>query len=382
MILNVDVQPKAVQTLNSLQCLRGIAAVLVVLAHSGVTFQQRYHTWVFPAFVHGGVVGVDIFFCLSGFIMYYTTAADFGVPRAWFGFLCRRVFRIYPVYWVATAIALLIGWWVPHVRSPHPLSATYLLRSLALLPGNDSPVVWQGWTLVHEMRFYATFAVLLCLPRRPAFWGMGGWSLGSAVVLGLSYFAPTVLNDSLMARAANYFFHPASLEFVLGWVAAWIVRHRATARWLDPAALALGVISTGILMEFSSSLAGFTKYWTVTLFMLPSFSLILGAALSERRFAPRLPALGVSLGEASYSIYLSHVLVLELMVHFLPAALDPAWLPWLGWLVALGTVVAGWLFYLVVERPLLRRSRGWAAWLTGATRSRSTPASGAPAGSA
>src|SRR4051812_15929191 len=84
--------------LYSLQSLRALAAIAVAIAHL-----PRLH----PAtpLADYGAVGVDLFFVISGFIMVYTTAGSFGRPGAPLVFLAKRIARIVPTYWIATAAA-------------------------------------------------------------------------------------------------------------------------------------------------------------------------------------------------------------------------------------------------------------------------------------
>ena len=81
--------------LSSIQVLRGIAAVMVVMFH-GLGFQI-------------GSSGVDIFFVISGFIMFHTNRNAFGLTGAAILFFKRRLLRIAPLYWLCTAFACWPG---------------------------------------------------------------------------------------------------------------------------------------------------------------------------------------------------------------------------------------------------------------------------------
>ena len=111
--MNLDPETPATtalpKTLLSLQVLRGVAALLVVFTHLSEAFQNRLGQHPFPAAVGSGRIGLDIFFVLSGFIMYWTSRDEFGVSGRGRPFLLRRALRIYPVYWVVTGLTLLAG---------------------------------------------------------------------------------------------------------------------------------------------------------------------------------------------------------------------------------------------------------------------------------
>src|ERR1700748_2231208 len=94
-----------------LQALRGLAASLVVLAHSADSLAKR---GLMPAAFAdrlgiSGYFGVATFFVISGFIIFKTSAGSFGNARASAGFVARRLIRIVPVYWLATAAFIALS---------------------------------------------------------------------------------------------------------------------------------------------------------------------------------------------------------------------------------------------------------------------------------
>lgn len=353
--------PKA---LLSLQVLRGLAALLVVFTHLSENLHYRMGQHPFPAAVASGRIGVDIFFVLSGFIMYWTSRDDFGVPGIWRPFLLRRALRIYPVYWVVTGLTLLAGLVEPRICALPEIDAGRLVCSLLLLPQETDPVVGQAWTLVHEVRFYVTFAILLRFPWRWAarlLWLWAGLSLG---VLLLSHFARGWLEGSLPARGINYLCHPSSLQFILGIVAARFVCQARSSPSSEAATLGLGLLLLPLSMVAAASWPLVTKYQFLILFTVPAFLVVLGAALTERRWRPQFPRLSVLLGEASYSTYLVHLLII------IPLVWRPAeslvrsgsmW-PWaLGVVLVTQAISVG--FHLLIEGPLHGLARAWSRTL-------------------
>jgi exopolysaccharide production protein ExoZ len=138
----------------SIQYLRFIAAFGVILFHAcGPT----RHPFAF------GARGVDLFFVVSGFVMWQVTAAKPHTPGS---FLDRRIRRIVPLYW--TSIVLVVC--LVHLFGVRPLGATDeivpVIKSMLFVPyfnanGSMGPVVSPGWTLNYEMFFYVIFAVSL-----------------------------------------------------------------------------------------------------------------------------------------------------------------------------------------------------------------------------
>jgi hypothetical protein len=84
------------RTLDSLQFLRAWAAFIVVVYHVGLAMHARYGEWHLPGFTRAGLIGFDVFFCISGFIMYYKSGDQFAAPGAWRTFLARGFLRVYP----------------------------------------------------------------------------------------------------------------------------------------------------------------------------------------------------------------------------------------------------------------------------------------------
>jgi len=348
--------PALPKTLRSLQVLRAFAAFVVVVGHVLEAAQYRYVDLYRSGLSYATIMGVDVFFCLSGFLMYYTSEGDFAAPGAWRSFLTRRALRIYPIYWVATLATLAAVYWPGSHVTMTGSSPAYVAKSFLLLPQSTGPVILQAWTLVHEVRFYAVFGLLLVLCRGPALAVLTLWGAASLAVLVVSYANQPMLDSGLAARALTYLCHPASLEFALGVWAARIVRRRATPLWLDRLLLPAAAALTLAIMYWFQELKPEAKYYTVTMFAAPSFLLVLGAALAERRW-PRLPipAVAVALGDASYSTYLIHKLILYPVVYNLfPASPSPAGLAAWVWVLVAAIHAAGWLVHVTTERPLHR----------------------------
>src|SRR5579864_6491554 len=104
-----------------------------------------------------GAAGVDLFFVVSGFIMFYTTAEG-GFSTA--DFLWRRVVRVVPLYWI---ILLSYGALILVVPHRDPVGGLNYAAAFAFLPTFNPahmiyPPVDQGWTLAYEAFFYVALA--------------------------------------------------------------------------------------------------------------------------------------------------------------------------------------------------------------------------------
>ena len=147
--------------LLSIQYLRAVAALMVVFHHI-----INAKPWLFNPLENypSLATGVDIFFVISGFIMY--VAARNEAPLE---FLKKRIIRIVPLYWVAT-LAFVIVKTKLHIFSLTPEDWLHIAKSLAFIPHHDPtnpgkiwPYLIQGWTLNYEMFFYLIFLFYVCL---------------------------------------------------------------------------------------------------------------------------------------------------------------------------------------------------------------------------
>lgn len=346
------------EKLGNLQAHRGIAALMVVLFHAAIIESQlELADYPLMPFRWLGSGGVELFFTLSGFIIMYVHRDWFGKPAQVPMFLVRRMWRIYPAYWAA--FALCLAWYYFHAGSS-PFAADRLEsfgRALVLLPqGKPHPWVPQAWTLVHELAFYGTFAVLLLVPRRIAGLALGVWFV---FVLARNYTGM----DPVSNRFTKLWAGPCVIEFLLGAAVGGFLR----PQWGRYASLML--IVAGVWFASAVAVMYEPLYWQkipmesrAILWAVPSALLIASFASADltKRFG--LPRWLQTIGEASYSIYLIHLLTQPMI--------SSAWHDWhLGhrgikhylWIAALvsGAIAGGWLLYVCVERPCLNAMKRW-----------------------
>ena len=146
------------QKLASIQALRAIAAFGVVACHL-FGFERNYIAGpgITPAAFQYGMVGVDLYFVISGFIITLMCKGRFGrqgeAPR----FLWRRFIRVYPIFlfWCLAVFAVFL-------LHPGMVNTSHgrpdVLRSFLLLPQRNLPLLLVSWTLVYEAFFYVLFA--------------------------------------------------------------------------------------------------------------------------------------------------------------------------------------------------------------------------------
>ncbi|MFK3910885.1 acyltransferase family protein [Enterobacter cancerogenus] len=142
-------------TLNSIQILRGIAAVAVMLVHHQAFIPLPANA-PFGKIIPGGSWGVDLFFLISGFIAAYTVSPSSIGTRAGANYLLRRLIRILPLYYILTMLSF----------GSDATAWLHSLKSMLFIPigGDYGPTyggaqIGQGWTLNYEMYFYLVVAV-------------------------------------------------------------------------------------------------------------------------------------------------------------------------------------------------------------------------------
>jgi len=298
------------EKLLSVQALRGIAALLVVVFHLDAMFREGApRSQDFGAFYARGFAGVDMFFVISGFIMVYVTRDIIPGLKAAGRFLYSRITRIYPLWWVF-ALLMMTYFYTAYGAPAAPDKVTgnavlpYIVKSLLLVPQTHDPVLGVGWTLIHEMLFYILFAAGLLLPRKVLPVWLGMWA---AMIVLFS-----LISGPLPGHAKNLgqlFFSPINIEFILGgFVALWLMKDRgklsAYCLWAG-----LGLLVLALLVHTPGSRLTF-NWVRVAIFGLPSALIILGAVGLERAGRLSIPGFLAKLGDWSYSLYLSHLLVL------------------------------------------------------------------------
>ena len=337
--------------LHSLQALRGIAVLAVLLFHiiavegkysAGATLLAYEALWL--------QLGVDLFFVISGFVMVLVTRNRFQQPRELGRFLFHRIARIYPNYWIYFLLTLSVLLLQPHlVNSSHGSSNIWL--SFFLVPNEQVQLVMVAWSLIFELWFYLVFsALLLCrekwLPTLLASWALG--LILFNVSADLEAFSPLM----------KIVLHSYALEFILGSAAGLIFFSRHAHRIpLRPLCL-LAVLAIIALPWFFSAQVSGPEGVLRMLLCGGSFALLLLAlALLEQRQHWTPPATLSAIGDMSYTVYLSHILVLgvigKIWQWYGP---DPSTLLDNVLFVSLmfGAALSyGWLAYKTLEKPLV-----------------------------
>ncbi|MGX9962724.1 acyltransferase family protein [Roseomonas sp. F4] len=328
--------------LNAIQYLRAIAAMMVVMFHLGVPMHRLGFVGAWPEWP---ARGVDIFFVVSGLIMWMVTADRHVRLR---DFYYRRLVRIVPLYWLVTSFIVGLLLLAPGLVQSGRFDAWHVVASYLFLPAPHpaidmvAPVLIPGWTLNYEMFFYALFGLTLLLPSRRRLWAICG-VLGLLVVLG------ALVPGGGLAFA--FYTSPIMLEFGFG-----VALGAALSRgWALPPGLAWTAIALGFLVLVASDRMHAPQ---ILVAGLPALAIVAGAVSLE--MAGRVPSLRLPhlLGDASYALYLTHTVVLSAVGQIalrLGVTTLPGGLLIFALLACAAAQVAALLLHLGFERPLNRQ---------------------------
>lgn len=344
---------KESDSLVSIQCLRGIAAFLVVMTHAlGGAHLKFPDSESFLVSFHYlkdfGASGVDIFFVISGFVMVYANRENFGDRSKIVDFIARRAIRIVPLYWIFSVVMLALLLFTPSLLSTLRFQLPHAIESFLLLPTINSngelyPMLNVGWTLTYEMYFYLIFGVLLFGPM-----------LRSILVTTILFGASVMIGLQIEPKGpvAYVLTNQLLIEFLVGeYIALYVIRRNSLSRrtaWFILAVVGLIYI---LHIFFGPPDAGRLIYRG-----LPGAALIFALLFIEMNGFTAFPKMLKHMGDSSYSLYLTHTLTIATLFKiysFSPLAAKVH----LDILIVLGVifaVVVAHLIYVMVERPLTR----------------------------
>lgn len=289
--------------LKSLQILRFVAATSVVLVHIETN----------PNF---GGFGVDIFFVLSGFVI-ALVVSNKQSPSL---FAISRVSRIVPIYWLLTTLLLILIFIAPqlvHESTVSNANATNYLKSLLFIPYYGAvgikPILLLGWTLNYEMLFYLLVWISLLFSRHPL-------TLASILLVAL-YFISSFAGE--IGVAGEFFGSQLIFEFILGAFAFKLYKSSFLKR-IHRLILFLVAVASYVFMAYVES-RGFAQS-QLLFFGIPSFLLVLSFVGLEDCLSKTsdsvVVSFFVSMGDASYSTYLTHWYVVVACRKILSERLD------------------------------------------------------------
>lgn len=325
---------------DSIQILRGITALFIVLEHI--------------RFLNCGAFGVDIFFCLSGFMIMFST------HRSTKYFLRKRLIRILPLYYLMTLGTYVLLSLFPHMFAQSKADPVFLLKSLLFIPfdiggGVLQPLMRVGWTVNCEIFFYLIFTLSFHISHKYRGPICSAFLL---VIVGAAQLTQTAF------APLGFYGNPVMLEFIFGIAAYYAARGLYRLHTAGKLPRLCGILSlTGIFSAFlgllvtkpSVNILGLRRplVWGLpALFILLCF-FVWGLYLKNA------PDPLIRLGDISFSLYLVHyypVMLLDKAV-FDFSVFTPFTLLGVGVAIAVSVLLAHVSYFLIEKQlsGLLRR---------------------------
>lgn len=334
------VAPRQHQLLEGIQYLRGIAAMMVVFHHARHEFGGAMS-------IDFGGRGVEIFFVISGLVMMYSTQGGQLAARAPLRermaeavlFWKRRIARVVPLYWIALFLSAPLAYRTALTDPILLQDAFFIPHWNRVHPDQIWPTLVPGWSLNYEMFFYFLFGFALLLGRF------------SIVFMCTALLGLCLFSFSAEGRSAAFHFYtaPVMLHFLAGIALYYAVEYlRQSAAWQPPRWSMLLLLLAGF-----AALAVLPQRIGESGLLLSSALIVFSAVFLFD--GVRLPLLRL-LGDASYAIYLFHVLALMMVTQALASIGLAATTPWevmARFAIYLGvSAMVGVLAHLAVEKPI------------------------------
>lgn len=348
------------EKINSLQMLRAFAVILIIFIHlTNFILIPRFAAysafWSFFSLSQWPAIGVDLFFVISGFIMTVVTP-QYIENGNWREFLLKRAIRIIPLYYLVSLYIFITG-----LRHGYVADSATILKSILFLPLFDKqifvfPLVPVGWSLSYEIYFYLLITVFLIF--RKNVYNNLLIIIAVLAVIGVVFNPPQPL--------LKFFTSPLLLEFAYGIIVGLLYRNKAFLRQRRGAKLAFGLTLVGATLMLLTLFTGTASYdfslqqnvendnttamLRAVIWGLPCAFFLFGMVLMEEAGCLFVPAFMVKLGDASYSTYLTHILIYQLYSKiFIYSHLSANVFVLSGVLVCL---ICSFVFYRVIEKPL------------------------------
>lgn len=345
---------KFTSRLSGIQSLRGLALLCVLFVHLYET--ERKYTLgprLLDNWAHTFMVGVDLFLVISGLVLTLLAFGHFNDRDYLRRYAYARVTRVYPIYLLYTLAVVPVYLMMPGMVNASEGGQVNLLRSLLMLPDVNLPLIPVAWTLHHEAYFYIVFGLMLMLPQRALPKAMLCWLMVSLVLIAMG----TQIPRPEQGGFEKVLFNPINLEFLLGMALALVIgrgyhKHGASA-------IALGVAWLLIAQVWFYSTHGvhwISDPWRIPALGLPAALITYGFVVLELGQGKVIARWAISLGDAAYSIYLTHLLTMALIGKIWQRIGIEGWPAHLLFLVVTAgiSLAVGVMAYRLIERPTIQ----------------------------
>lgn len=310
-----------------LEVMRGGAAVWVLLHHAVLTTNAFFEDVDFPFFARG-LLGVDFFFILSGFIIAFAYSRMLAAGKTLGEYFAHRLVRIYVPYLPVGVVLYFAYQLLPEMSAAD--REIGLLTSFTLIPTAEATALSVAWTLKHELLFYLLFASIF-ISRKLFFGVMGSWFL--AILFLRQFFE--VPGSGFMQVLLN----PLNLWFYVG-MAVFLCPQFRLSRIGYWAGFVLLAIAVYVLV-----IKGLSRIYIGLVFaaIIVLFTKVENLEVPAPRFL-------LYIGAASYSIYLVHNPAQSVFARLI-LMLSESWSPVMAFgAISAGSLVAGIIYFALYEK--------------------------------
>lgn len=327
---------------NTIQVLRFIASAMVVVTHalfySSERLGQETISW------HQGTKGVDLFFVISGFVMYLSTVKASGGADG-LRFFLNRLVRVIPLYWTATTLKVIASIVTASMVLHAKFDWSSVIKSYFFIPsinidGEIKPFLAVGWTLIYEMFFYLLIAFFVVLRLNVI--KSSGFLFLSFSILSVFFSVPNSI--------FWFFINPILMEFFWGMLVGWLILNKI---FISRRVAIFLLIVSFVYLIISSNQINLHRVFESG---IPAFLIVWSLASIDRQLNAYIHPAVVFLGAASYSLYLFHPLVSPIVPVIL-RKLQFGYIP----IAVVGSVLIAFLMSILVhvfyEKPVTKLIR-------------------------
>lgn len=346
---SLEINHSTHKSILSMEGIRGFAVFLVFLVH----FCSLVNPWLvkdsmvyqFARYGHNiGNAGVDLFFVLSGYLIYGTLIEK---QKRFLDYIARRIQRIYPTFTTVLILYLALSIFFPEEsKLPKELNSRliYIIQNFILLPGlfNINPIITVAWSLSYEFFYY------LCLPIIIFVFSLRSWTKKSRVAF---FVCLTILSFTI----SYYYGGPIRLVMFVAGILLYDTQIKNTSRQINYIGL-ISLLLSMVLMVLLQELNYSDWYRFAIIFIL--FYLFCFECFYSLSFSSRLFSISPLrwLGNMSYSYYLIHGLSLKFTFLILgkvyPSSGGDNFIFWLLLpLSFLITLIPSMILFITIEKP-------------------------------
>ena len=310
---------------KSIQLLRAVAAIYITLFH--ISYWWNTNNVSSPHIFDIGFSAVDLFFVISGFVLFQSASGYLQGAKEGFYFFIKRLLRIYPLYWTILVICISFG-----IYKLSSVSVPEFLGIWILYP-NSRFFIYSTWTISYEVFFYILLSLYVFNHR--AKWGFFILLLLSILSIVKKYFHMQISLPEIGIYNEFVF------EFFLGILVAKIYKN-------IPIWFALFLVISGFYFFFFPLMRQ-PVYGIV--YGLPAAFILFGLTNLEYNKKIIVPSWIVRIGNASYVLYLIHQPLIEMILpqlHFPSSVNRICYL-----LVILFVIVISVIIHVLIEKPML-----------------------------